>query len=100
MSLETLILFATATATFAFMPGPAILYVVACTLSGGREAGFRATAGVHLGGYVHVFAAVAGLAILLQAMVNLSGQVSSTTAAVVAIAPEGRPHVEKTSGLF
>ena len=68
MSIELLILFATATATFAFMPGPAILYVVATTLAGGRSAGLRATAGVHLGGYLHVFAAAAGLAVLLEAV--------------------------------
>ena len=68
MSLEIFLLFATATATFAFMPGPAILFVVATTLSGGRRAGLRATLGVHIGGYVHVIAAVAGLAVLLEAI--------------------------------
>ena len=66
MSLELLLLFATATVTFAFMPGPAILYVVAATLTGGRSAGLRAAIGVHIGGYLHVIAAVAGLAVLLQ----------------------------------
>lgn len=73
MSLELFLLFATATLTFAVMPGPAILYVVACTLSGGRAAGLRATAGVHLGGYLHVLAAMAGLALLLEAVPYLYG---------------------------
>lgn len=68
MSIESALLFATAMATFAFMPGPAILYVVAVTLNAGRSAGLRATAGVHMGGYIHVFAAAAGLAILLEAI--------------------------------
>ena len=68
MSFELILLFATATATFAFMPGPAIFYVVAATLSGGRNAGWRAVAGLHVGGYFHVIAAVAGLAVLLEAV--------------------------------
>lgn len=68
MSLDLLLLFATATLTFAFMPGPAVIYVVARTLAGGRRAGFWAILGVHLGGYLHVFAAVAGLAVLLHAV--------------------------------
>lgn len=71
MSTELFVLFFTATATFAFIPGPAVLYVVAATLTGGRSAGLRATFGVHLGGYVHVFAAVAGLAVLLEAIPTL-----------------------------
>ena len=68
MSFDLFLLFATATLTFAFMPGPAVIYVVARTLSGGRAAGLWASLGVHIGGYAHVFAAVAGLAILLHAL--------------------------------
>ena len=68
MSFDLLLLFATATLTFAFMPGPAVIYVVARTLSGGRAAGLWASLGVHIGGYAHVCAAVAGLAILLHAV--------------------------------
>lgn len=71
MSPELFLLFLTATATFAVLPGPAVLYVMAVTLNGGRAAGLRATAGVHLGGYAHVFAAVAGLAVLLEAVPSL-----------------------------
>lgn len=68
MSLELFVLFATATLTFAVMPGPAVFYVVARTLAAGRAAGLWAAAGVHLGGSVHVIAAVAGLAIVLHAV--------------------------------
>lgn len=68
MSLELFLLFASATLTFAVMPGPAVIYVVAQTLAGGRAAGLWASFGVHIGGYAHVFAAVAGLAILLHAV--------------------------------
>jgi len=71
VSFELFALFLTATATFAFVPGPAIVYVMAATLSGGRAAGLRATAGLHLGGYVHVVSAVAGLAVLLEAVPTL-----------------------------
>ena len=60
-SLEHLIPFFLATAVFAYIPGPAILYTAAQTLSRGRTAGFMAALGIHLGGYAHVIAAVLGL---------------------------------------
>ena len=68
MSLDVLVLFLVAALTFAVMPGPAIVYVVARTLAGGRRAGLWASLGVHVGGYAHVLAAVAGLAVLLHAV--------------------------------
>lgn len=67
-NVELLIAFAAAAAVFAYMPGPAMLYATARTLAGGRAAGWRAAAGIHLGGYVHVFAAALGLAALFLAM--------------------------------
>jgi threonine/homoserine/homoserine lactone efflux protein len=60
-SLEHLIPFFLATAVFAYIPGPAILYTAAQTLSRGRTAGFMAALGIHLGGYAHVIAAALGL---------------------------------------
>ena len=60
--------FAITTATFALMPGPAMLYAAARTLAGGRRAGLMASLGLHLGGYVHVIAAAAGLALLFHAV--------------------------------
>ncbi len=66
MTLDLLLLFVVAVATFAFVPGPAIVYVVARTLTGGRQGGFAAAAGLHVGGYVHVVAAALGLAVLLE----------------------------------
>ena len=60
-SLEHLIPFFLATAVFAYIPGPAILYTAAQTLSRGRAAGFMAALGIHLGGYAHVIAAALGL---------------------------------------
>lgn len=66
MSLETWIPFALATLAFAFMPGPAILYMSAQTLAYGHRAGLMAALGVHLGCYVHIAAASVGLAALLH----------------------------------
>jgi threonine/homoserine/homoserine lactone efflux protein len=43
------------------IPGPAVLYIVATSVEGGRRHGLLAVAGVHLGSLVHVTAAVAGL---------------------------------------
>src|SRR5690606_31510891 len=51
---------------FAFMPGPAILYMSAQTLAYGHRAGLIAALGVHLGCYVHIAAASVGLAALLH----------------------------------
>ena len=59
--LETLAAFALATLLFAYMPGPALLYTTARTLAHGRRAGLAAAFGIHIGCYVHVFAATFGL---------------------------------------
>ena len=47
------------------VPGPAVLYVVATSVEGGRRHGLLSVAGVHLGSLVHVAAAVAGLSALI-----------------------------------
>jgi threonine/homoserine/homoserine lactone efflux protein len=65
---EILVAFVAATAVFAYMPGPAMLYAAAQTVSGGRGAGLMASLGIHLGGYAHVIAAAAGLAVLFHAV--------------------------------
>jgi threonine/homoserine/homoserine lactone efflux protein len=66
VSFETWMPFALATLAFAFMPGPAILYMSAQTLAYGHRAGLLAALGIHLGCYVHIAAASAGLATLLH----------------------------------
>ncbi|WP_176038476.1 LysE family translocator [Brucella tritici] len=66
MLLETWIPFVVATLVFAFMPGPAILYMSAQTLAYGQRAGLMAALGIHLGCYVHIATASAGLAALLH----------------------------------
>lgn len=66
--LEVLLAFILATSLFAFIPGPAMLYAAARTLAGGRNAGLMAVLGIHLGAYVHVIAAAAGLSALLHAI--------------------------------
>ena len=65
-SLEHLIPFFLATLVFAVMPGPAILYTAAQTLARGRRGGFLAALGIHIGGFVHVIAAVAGLSAVFK----------------------------------
>jgi threonine/homoserine/homoserine lactone efflux protein len=47
------------------IPGPAVLYVVATSVEGGRRHGLLSVAGIHLGSLVHVTAAVAGLSALI-----------------------------------
>ena len=70
-SIEILIAFLATAAIFAFIPGPAMLYAAARTLAGGRTAGFMASLGIHLGCYVHVIAAAAGLSMLFHAVPTL-----------------------------
>ncbi|WP_299809276.1 LysE family translocator [uncultured Roseibium sp.] len=61
MTAETFLAFLAATLLFAYMPGPALLYTAAQTISRGKRAGLMAAAGIHLGCYVHVAAAAFGL---------------------------------------
>jgi threonine/homoserine/homoserine lactone efflux protein len=65
-SLDLLIAFATATAVFAYFPGPALLYTAAQTLARGRRAGFMAAIGIHVGCYAHVAAAAFGLSAIFR----------------------------------
>jgi len=65
-SLDHLIPFFAATVLIAIFPGPAILYTAAQTLARGRLAGCMAALGIHIGGYVHVFAAVLGLSAIFR----------------------------------
>jgi len=65
-SADLLIAFFVASVVFTFVPGPGILYVVGQTLARGRRAAVFAALGIHLGGYVHVIAAAAGLSVLFH----------------------------------
>ncbi|WP_428644522.1 LysE family translocator [Roseibium sp.] len=53
------------------MPGPALLYTAAQTIARGRKAGFMAAFGIHLGCYVHVFAAAFGLSAIFTVVPTL-----------------------------
>ena len=64
--LDVLAAFVLAAAVFAYMPGPAMLYATAQTIARGRRAGWMASLGIHVGGYVHVLAAALGLAALFS----------------------------------
>lgn len=70
-STEIFLAFLATTAIFAFIPGPAMLYAAARTLAGGRWSGLMASFGIHIGGYVHVLAAAAGLSVLFHAVPTL-----------------------------
>jgi threonine/homoserine/homoserine lactone efflux protein len=63
----TLAVFALASLALAVVPGPAVLYIVAQSIHGGRRAGVVSALGVASGGVVHVLAAVVGLSALLAA---------------------------------
>ncbi len=70
-SLDIILTFFVTTAIFAYIPGPAMLYAAAQTVARGRSAGMMASLGIHLGCYVHVIAAAAGLSILFHAVPTL-----------------------------
>jgi threonine/homoserine/homoserine lactone efflux protein len=59
--------FALAAVTIALVPGPGVLYVLARSLGGGRNAGLRSCYGTGLGGLGHVAAAAAGLSAIIAA---------------------------------
>jgi threonine/homoserine/homoserine lactone efflux protein len=59
------LVFLTAAILLAIAPGPGMLYVLARTLAGGRREGLLSALGTFFGGMVHVFAAAAGISIIL-----------------------------------
>lgn len=61
----TLLLFVTTSLLLLVTPGPAVLYIVAQSVSQGRQAGIVSAFGVGLGSLVHVIAAAVGLSALL-----------------------------------
>ena len=63
---ELLLPFFVATAVFACIPGPGMLYAAAQTLARGRRAGWLSVFGFHVAGYAHIAAAAFGLALVLQ----------------------------------
>jgi threonine/homoserine/homoserine lactone efflux protein len=60
-----LLIFLSAAVLLAIAPGPGMLYVLARSLGGGRREGLLSALGTFFGGMVHVFAAAAGVSILL-----------------------------------
>jgi threonine/homoserine/homoserine lactone efflux protein len=60
-----LAIFVSAAFLLAIAPGPGMLYVLARALAGGRGEGFLSALGTFVGGMVHVFAAAAGISIIL-----------------------------------
>ena len=62
---STLLLFSVAALALIVVPGPAVLYIVANAIDGGRRAGVVSALGVASGGLVHIAAAAVGLSSLL-----------------------------------
>ena len=63
--LTTLALFTAAAMALIVVPGPAVLYIVAQSVDGGRRAGLVSALGIATGGLVHVVAAAVGLSSLV-----------------------------------
>ena len=58
-------IFLSAAILLAIAPGPGMLYVLARALGGGRREGLLSALGTFFGGLMHVFAAAAGISIIL-----------------------------------
>ncbi len=58
-------LFVLASLVLLLTPGPAVLYILACSVQQGRTAGLVSVVGIHLGTIVHITAAAVGLSALL-----------------------------------
>ncbi len=65
LPLHSYLLFVGATIVLVIMPGPDMAYMLARCIAQGRRAGVLAAVGFHLGGYVHLTAAVLGLSAIL-----------------------------------
>lgn len=65
ISLETFLLFSLASLVLLITPGPAVIYIVARSVSQGTPAGIVAVLGMHVGTMVHVAAAAFGLSQIL-----------------------------------
>ena len=72
-TLESLAIFAVASAALILIPGPAVLYIVARSVHQGRKAGVVSALGVEIGSMVHIVGAALGLsAILVSSSVAFS----------------------------
>src|SRR5216684_7624371 len=65
MDTAKLLVFLTAAFLLAIAPGPGMLYVLARSLAGGKRDGALSAVGTFVGGMVHVFAAAAGVSVIL-----------------------------------
>src|SRR5882724_10059354 len=65
MTLHSYLLFVGAAIVLVIVPGPDMAYMLARCIAQGRRAGVLAAVGFHLGGYVHLTAAVLGLSAIL-----------------------------------
>ncbi len=74
-------MFVTATFVFLLIPGPAVMYILARSMSQGRRAGLVSVAGIHTGTLAHIAGAVLGLSAVLAA--------SATAFTVVKLAGAG-----------
>jgi len=63
---DTLLLFLFAASVLLITPGPAVIYIVARSVSQGTPAGFVAAIGMHIGTLVHIAAAAYGVSQLLM----------------------------------
>jgi len=70
-SVDVLVAFAIATMTYAAVPGPGTIYIAAQAMAHDTGAALRAVLGLHVGGYVIVFAAAAGLTTLFAVVPTL-----------------------------
>lgn len=70
-STDLLMPFFLASAVFACVPGPGMLYAAAQTLASGRQAGWWSALGFHIAGLGHVAAAAFGVSTLLAVMPTL-----------------------------
>lgn len=61
----TFVIVALASLALTLTPGPAVLYIVARGVEGGRAAGFVSAFGIAVGGLIHVLFAAVGLSALL-----------------------------------
>jgi threonine/homoserine/homoserine lactone efflux protein len=80
-SLETLVVFAAASAALVAIPGPAVLYIVTRGVVHGRRGALLSVAGVESGNFLAVLAATVGLAALISSSATVFSVVKYAGAA-------------------
>lgn len=65
MTIESYIVFVSASILLCIAPGPDMVYLLSRSIANGKKAGLMAAIGINVGAYVHLLATILGLSAIL-----------------------------------